>query len=159
MGLDQYLSVSKYVSNCSHRSDREKREYNTVLKAMGIVKKDMNEHAVGGSVELTVAYWRKANQIHKWFVKNVQDGEDDCEKYSVDWEQLVALKAICKEVLENPELAESELPTGGGFFFGSTQYGEDYLEQLKDTVKQLDKILNNPIFKDGGGDFEYRASW
>ena len=25
-----------------------------------------------------VGYWRKANQIHNWFVENVQDGEDDC---------------------------------------------------------------------------------
>ena len=28
-------------------------------------------------------YWRKANQIHKWFVDNVQGGIDDCRPYPV----------------------------------------------------------------------------
>ena len=25
-----------------------------------------------------VGYWRKANAIHGWFVRNVQNGKDDC---------------------------------------------------------------------------------
>ena len=29
-------------------------------------------------------YWRKANAIHGWFVKNAQQGIDDCRTYSVD---------------------------------------------------------------------------
>ena len=32
----------------------------------------------GVNVDVTCAYWRKANQIHAWFVDNVQQGNDDC---------------------------------------------------------------------------------
>jgi hypothetical protein len=40
-----------------------------------------------------VMYWRKANQIHKWFVDNVQDGVDDCKEYWVSEEKLQELFA------------------------------------------------------------------
>ena len=28
---------------------------------------------------IEVGYWRKANQIHNWFVENIQNGIDDCD--------------------------------------------------------------------------------
>lgn len=37
-----------------------------------------------------IGYWRKANQIHSWFVNHVQDGEDDCNYHH----------EITKEILE-----------------------------------------------------------
>lgn len=46
-----------------------------------------------------VAYWRKANQIHNWFVKNVQDGNDDCGEYEVSRQKLQELLSICRDVL------------------------------------------------------------
>jgi len=33
------------------------------------------------TIELDYAYWRKANQIHNWFVENVKDGVDNCGNY------------------------------------------------------------------------------
>ena len=45
-----------------------------------------------------VGYWRKANQIHKWFVDNVQDGVDDCGEYKVTKEQLI--ETVTKEYNE-----------------------------------------------------------
>ena len=38
------------------------------------------EHSYGHKMIIErVGYWRKANQIHNWFVNRVQDGIDDCE--------------------------------------------------------------------------------
>ncbi len=33
--------------------------------------------------KLNVAYWRKNNAVHKWFVDNLNNGEDDCQEYYV----------------------------------------------------------------------------
>lgn len=42
------------------------------------------EHQYGyDSIMTEIAYWRKANHIHKWFVDNVQYGVDDCGTYEV----------------------------------------------------------------------------
>ena len=88
-----------------------------------------------------LAYWRKANQVHAWFVDNVQDGEDDGQAYPVTREQLRRLRDLCQHVLEHPEEAQEKLPTRAGFFFGSTEYDDWYFEDLRSTVKQLDEVL------------------
>ena len=59
-----------------------------------------------------VGYWRKANQIHNWFVKNVQDGIDDCGTYEVTEEQLVDLLDTCKEVKANSKLIDGKVKNG-----------------------------------------------
>ena len=60
----------------------------------------------------TVLYWRKANAIHKWFVDNVQNGDDDCGDYEVYWEQLMELKGICKRIVEECPLIDGKVRTG-----------------------------------------------
>ena len=105
-----------------------------------------------------VGYWRKANAIHKWFVDNIQDGEDDCRYHrEVTKEDLEELRDICHEVLCNPDVAEERLPTQDGFFFGGTDYDEWYIDNLKTTIEIVDKVLATTDF-----DKEmiyYRSSW
>lgn len=112
-------------------------------------------------LEVQVAYWRKCNQIHNWFVNENQGGEDVSGKwFSVDREKLVRLLKLCKKVLKlnNPEDAEELLPTVEGFFFGDTDYDEFYFGDLESTVEQLEKILENPHLSHCN-DFDYMASW
>ena len=105
------------------------------------------------------AYWRKANQIHKWFVDNVQDGKDDCGEYTVSLEQLQELVKTCKKVLKDHSKAEELLPTQSGFFFGGTEYGEYYFQDLKDTVKQIEPLLKEEYPKGVYVTFTYQSSW
>ena len=94
-----------------------------------------------------VGYLRKANQIHNWFVKNIQDGIDDCQYHrEVTKEDLEELLYTCYEVLCNPDLAELKLPTQCGFFFGSTDYDEWYIKNVKSTVDIITKILETTDF-------------
>ncbi|HUS49320.1 MAG TPA: hypothetical protein VMZ91_04100, partial [Candidatus Paceibacterota bacterium] len=96
--------------------------------------------------------WRKSNMIHKWFVDNVQNGNDDCNDYPVTIDNLKELISVIDEILGitikekivhslkdgfDKEKAEELLPTQSGFFFGSTDYDEYYLEDLKRTQKVL----------------------
>jgi wyosine [tRNA(Phe)-imidazoG37] synthetase (radical SAM superfamily) len=96
------------------------------------------------------AYWRKANAIHGWFVDNVQDGVDECQESYVSYEQLQELKKLCLEVIETKDA--SKLQPRSGFFFGSTEVDEYYMEDLKRTVEMLDKL-------DPDADYYYQASW
>lgn len=59
------------------------------------------------------------------------------------------------KVITNPQVAESLLPTAGGFFFGCTDYDEGYLQDIEYTKTELEKLLAN----DDGGDYEYHSSW
>lgn len=113
---------------------------------------DYNIGRIGLQVE--VGYWRKANAIHRWFVKNIQGGVDNCATYSVSIDELKTLKSICEEVLNKPELADKKLPTKDGFFFGSTEYDEFYFNDIQETIDIVDKCLNLDYDY-----FEYSSSW
>lgn len=70
----------------------------------------------------TICYWRKANSIHRWFVDEVQDGDDDCESYEVSVEDLVRLKGLCDEVLASSVLVDAGTIKVG--VFGASGYEE-----------------------------------
>ena len=95
-----------------------------------------------------VAYWRKQNAIHQFFVDLVQDGEDDCRYHSeVTEEVLRELLSLCHRVLLNKKLASVLLSTQGGFFFGDTTYDEWYFQGIRDTIDQIYQILNTTDFE------------
>ena len=107
------------------------------------------------------AYWRKANAVHRWFVENVQNNEDECKPYVVTREQLEDLVEDCMLVLSNRddiELIEQVLPTASGFFFGGTQYDDWYFENVSYTVDKLKEVLENPSY-DENTEFVYQSSW
>lgn len=61
------------------------------------------------------------------------------------------------KVIINPEVAEEKLPSTSGFFFGSTDYDEYYVEDLKSTVEIINKTLNTTNWETHA--VFYRSSW
>jgi hypothetical protein len=59
-----------------------------------------------------VAYWRKANHIHKWFVENVQRGVDDCEEHYVSRKRLKELLDAVNAVLQASRLIPGKVANG-----------------------------------------------
>ena len=106
------------------------------------------EHRYGHKMIMQqIADWRKANAIHQWFVENIQDGEDDCRFHrEVTESDLESLLDTCKTVLDNTDRAQELLPTQSGFFFGSTDYDEWYIDDLKHTIEIIEKILKETDF-------------
>jgi hypothetical protein len=153
MGLDMYLSRKTYVKQWSHQTPEEKFEI-TITK--GGKPYDGIDISNVTNIEEEVGYWRKANQIHRWFVENIQNGVDDCGEYSVSKSQLEKLLNECREVLNDHSKAEDLLPSAAGFFFGNTDYDEYYYDDLERTIVILDKILGetNP-----NQDIYYSSSW
>ena len=69
-----------------------------------------------GRIMEQVGYWRKANEIHNWFVENVQDGEDDCRYHrEVTREVLEELLDICNKVLASCKLVNGKIENGYNF--------------------------------------------
>lgn len=161
MGLDMHLSKKTYVQNWDHQTPEEKHE--VIVKRGGKVVETIKPHRVK-YIEEEVAYWRKANHIHKWFVDNVQGGEDNCNQYYVENGDLVNLLEVCKKVKEDPSKAEELLPTSEGFFFGSTDYDEYYMKDIDYTIEILEEAISEKYVDENGnkrysGDYFYSSSW
>ena len=56
-------------------------------------------------------YWRKANQIHNWFVQNCQNGVDDCGRYVITVNDLIKLKELCEKILTMTNVKQELRPT------------------------------------------------
>lgn len=189
MGLDMYLNAKLYIPAYDHNTEKEKKLYKEIADKCDIIKHAYRNDTRSVEVSFIVAYWRKANHIHKWFVKNVQDEIDECQDSYISREQLQELVDTCKKILNTIEtvkgdvhtgtvyypdgtvqnltkkgrlvaqknIAEKFLPTQEGFFFGSTDYDEYYLQDLQSTIDMIEPLLNDKNLDKF--DFYYRSSW
>lgn len=158
MGLDMYLYAKKTVSS-KYDTPENQDIYKNLVSLMGAEELARSGENLGFSeVMVQVAYWRKANAIHDYFVKECADGNDECQQIWVSREKLDELVKRCDVVLKNnnPEDAKHCLPTASGFFFGSTEYDEWYFSNVKQTKDVIEKILNNAP---EDWEFIYQASW
>lgn len=154
MGLDMYLSGKRYLSKYLNETDSDK--INTINEIFGIDGDEEKDYGVE-EIKFRLAYWRKANPIHKWFVDNCQNGIDECQETWVTRDKLVELLDVCKTVLADLSKAQKLLPTQSGFFFGSSDYDEWYQRDLEYTVARLEKILEDSALDNV--DFYYQSSW
>ena len=158
MGLDMYLTARRYLRTWGNDNDIELINKLNVQHGLKPIKKDDFSHPIKvQELVFDAAYWRKANQIHAWFVQQVQGGEDECREHYVSREQIQELIDTCKKVLADHTLAPTLLPTQSGFFFGSTEYNDWYFKDLEYTVERLEKVLAIKAFEDC--DFYYKSSW
>lgn len=163
MGLDMYLYAKKYV-NTSVKSSPGR---DAIAQAVKLLREEDGipvpvGFEPGTTLNIPVAYWRKANAIHRWFVEAVQDGVDECQLSYVPFEKLGELYDLCLDVQRGAP-PEDRLPTQSGFFFGGTEYDELYREDINLTVDQLRPIVEKYRSLKKGEympyDLYYRSSW
>lgn len=182
MGLDMYLSKKTYVKQWEHNKPEEQFEVSVKLGGKPFKKIDSGRISY---VTEELMYWRKANQIHGWFVHNTQEIVEEV-KYYVTKEDLDNLLDVCKQVLDvmskskmktvqirsgwsggeeiysDVETYDCEdeirelLPPTEGFFYGSYEIDEWYKNNIEETVEFLERELPKC---DEHDDFEYYASW
>jgi len=150
MGLDMYLEKRTYVRQWDFQKPEE--QYNVEVTKGGEPANIKSERVTHVCEEL--GYWRKANQIHNWFVQNVQDGVDNCGEYAVSKADLQSLLDICLAVKLDHSQAEELLPSASGFFFGNTDYDEFYYTDIEHTIVILKEALS-----DTNADYYYSSSW
>ena len=105
MGLDMYLTKKTYVKNWEHNG--AENQYTIDIKKGGNPVTFINPKRIS-YIEEEVMYWRKANQIHGWFVRNGQERIPDV-LYRIEREDLERLLNECKVVIE--KLNECEKST------------------------------------------------
>ena len=161
MGLDQYLTAKKYVSKFDYHIDGDAsitQEFQDLLP-MGTPDITRYGSAAGITIEYPVGYWRKANAIHNYFVQTLGEGVDECQEMYVPRETLSDLRERCQDVIASSDMEqmakEVGLETVSGFFFGDTEYGDWYKEDLKLTVEICDFVLALPEEYS----LHYQASW
>jgi hypothetical protein len=160
MGLDMYMSKKTYVKQWSHNKPEE--QFNVEVKKGGEPFSPIKKERVSYVVE-EVAYWRKFNALHNWFVNKCADGVDECQPIYVSEERMKELLETLHKVKEvydsNPPDKEEQLddifPTSSGFFFGGTEYDEYYIQEVNETIELIENLLE----EEGGDDYEYQASW
>ena len=146
MGLDMFLYAERYLSEYDTEDAVLREQIQKLLPEMGNIRTICSE----------VGYWRKANQIHNWFVRNVQGGNDDCGRYYVGEDQLRELLDLVEQVLADHSLAEDLLPNTAGFLFGSQDYDDYYFQDLEHTRTVLNEVLamdRRKLY------IVYRSSW
>lgn len=179
MGLDMYFKIAEKIDGWQEKDYIEiehllneihasNLNYDTSKVQMQQLSKKPNIDQVKIKVKMygsdgcfvifeEVGYLRKANQIHNWIVKNIQNGVDKCQSSFLRKDQLIQLKQTCNAVLQNFMEAESMLPTKKGFFFGSTGYDYCYLQDVKECYDMCEQIIKNTDFDKHV--IIYYASW
>jgi hypothetical protein len=156
MGLDMYLSAKRYISRHFNEGDSERQAaIQKLFPELAGMTGHWGDDSPVKEVRVEAGYWRKANAIHDWFVKNCQGGTDDCGDYRVGRDELQTLRELCQQVLSERDRAGELLPTTQGFFFGSTDYDEYYFQDLEATCEIIDRCLALPE----NWDFEYHSGW
>jgi hypothetical protein len=206
MGLDQYLTARKYVPSMEWPAigRPETIELGPGITAVGFsipagaepiinpqhkaiveaLNNPPREESSGIYVEFTAIQWRKANQIHRWFVEELE-GLENMERKAVDADQLRALRSACETVLDtvtkgqpveepwpsgkgvtvtypnvtlDTAVALENLPPSSGFFFGQGDLDQWYVEDLEFTRDSITKLLDHPSMQ-GDVEFTYHGWW
>lgn len=184
MGLDMYLSKKIYVKNWEYTNPDEKYKIDIkqggqpvdtkivdpakveyVVEQVGYWRKAnaihnwFVEHVQEGkddcksyyvSREKLVELLGTVSKVLK--ASKLVDGKVQSGKQLIDGEWQPVMED--GKFVEDPSVAQRLLPTTSGFFFGSTEYDQWYVEDLRETKKILTKALENE-----GDSFEYQASW
>jgi hypothetical protein len=164
MGLDMYLYAVPKIQQMSYLEiletdrilNRPKKEHQDLsqIPEPHIECKELGQSYPSLVIEL--AYWQKANQIHNWFVNNVQNGQDDCLPYEVSREHILQLYKCCQEVLCKHN-GSQVLPTKSGFYFGSIEYDRFYYMDVEQTKNIAADILEKYDF--GTYQLIYNSNW
>ena len=182
MGLDMYLSKKTYVKQWDFKKPEE--QFQVTVKLGGKKFDGVKPERISYVTE-ELMYWRKANQIHGWFVNNGSEILEEVS-YRLTFEDLQNLLDTCKQVLDILNKSEKKviqvrsgwsggeeiysdvevfdcedevsdlLPPTQGFFYGSDELGEWYKESILETVEFLERGLPKCTEYD---EFEYYASW
>ena len=170
MGLDMYLYERTFCPNV-YRSKGKNYQTNFTTKMWNYGEKPECEKRKFNDVAFITCrkgYWRKANAINRFFLDKCGRGLPDDDLNGRDLfvrdEYLVELRDICFELLKLKGKkfkvkAQELLPTADGFFWGSTVYDKWYRDDLKRTIKIINKLNLDKTKDDWHIDYIYNADW
>lgn len=94
-----------------------------------------------------VAYWHKANAIHRWFVEKVQGGVDDCGTHEIEMCLLYELLDTVDTVLASTVLVDGKVRNGRMY------NGREFIDCLADGKVLEDTSVAEFLLPTQGGCF------
>ena len=187
MGLDMYLSKRTYVKNWNFMTNEEKHQVSVkkngkihpfinpdkvtyIAEECAYWRKANAIHAwfvsnVQDGVDDCKEYWVTKGQLQELYdaCVLVRDNSKMVETkiengYSLNEDGSKNINFIDGKKIEDPSVAEYLLPSQSGFFFGSTDYDQFYMEDIENTIKMLEPELKTEYGSDEP-EYYYRASW
>lgn len=136
MGLDMYLSKKSYVKQWEHNKPED--QFEVSVKKGGVTYPNIQSKRIS-YVEEELMYWRKANQIHGWFVSNTNEIVEDV-RYTLDTDNLKELLETCKQVMDVLNTSKKKTTQVVGGWKNGEEYMEDvevYDDEATEKVQQL----------------------
>ena len=158
-----YLDRGNKYANCSFNDWCGKNEDDVCMDRIDDVRANIHTHYPAwdkakkygyDGISDGVAYWRKANAIHNWFVENCGGGIDECQPMEISKEQLEKLLDTAKKVKESCVLVDGKINNGYTFKDGKEVPIMEDGKYIKDpwVAKQLLPTTEGFFF--GGTDYD-----
>ena len=107
MGLDMYFEGTFSTRAFTERDPKNyaiNPDFESALESIGFENAPVEfSNWNYYSINIPIAYWRKTNCIHNWFVENVQGGNDNCERSYVSDENIKELVEEIDNILSEPD--------------------------------------------------------
>lgn len=131
MGLDMYLTGSKYHSKHNNQGK--------------VIEREMVDGFPVKETRLELGYWRKHPNLHGFIVNEFAEGKDNCQEIELTREDCLKIA----KAIEN-----DNLPDTSGFFFGDSAWHkkEANVEVFRKAAEWLGE-------KDWTKTVIYQASW
>lgn len=184
MGLDMFLTKKHYIWDKDKSHMKIVVDENATDRAKKLSSLDMSKVSY---IYEEVAYWRKANQIHKWFIDHCADGDGDRTVMTVMVDELEHLLKDVNTVLDSIKLVEGDVYMGSkwtketgevkeykkGKIIADTSVAEellptesgfffgatDYDEYYIEQLENTRDVLIEILKDEDADEFEYVASW
>jgi hypothetical protein len=138
MGLDMNLYKETYVKNWSFTPKEDEHHVNVTRG--GYATKIRPERVA--YVKEEIAYWRKFNALHGYIIENFANQVDNCQDVHLTKDDLITILNTLIEIRDaNYACADEVMPPVAGFFFGSNEVDEFYIQDVERTID----ILQNEI--------------
>ena len=97
-----------------------------------------------------ILHWQNTYQIRNWLTTNIENSESKIISLEITKITLLILKRDIEKALTNEEYAKEMFPTTGYNPYDNTYYSypdkKQYYQQLKDAVRDIDKIIQETDF-------------
>lgn len=104
---EKYISPYDYEMRDGEMTRRDNLQHDKVIQSAEMDGLPSGEYG-GVTVSRCVGYWRKANAIHGWIVRELAGDVDKCQRIDMSREDLIRLRNVCVGALHDRSNAKPD---------------------------------------------------
>lgn len=138
-----YLYAEKYISSLDAFKKDDPKKYQAILETAEMDNLPKSDYG-NIMVKSQVGYWRKANAIHGWFVRECANSVDECQEMYVSAEKLIELRDECVKALANRHNATKPIEADYVHKLDG-ENSEDIMKLIVDSMKRQSEKSNTKL--------------